>query len=86
MRRLNVDREDDPAPGIRTFEPQDQRAKPPKGSRYRQDMQKVLAKHDAIRRPHQYGWPDVVGMTDRMLRNAQRSCGGQDIGNRYNRL
>lgn len=60
MRRLNVDREDDPAPGIRILDPQELSARPVlpayvgarKGTAIAGLWEKVLAKHYAIRRPH----------------------------------
>ena len=60
MRRLNVDREDNPAPGIRTLGPQDQSAKlalvndavARKGREIVKICKKVLAKHRTIRQPH----------------------------------
>jgi hypothetical protein len=60
MRRQNVDREDDPALGIRILKPQDQSAKSTfvnhhvgarKGPAIADLWEKVLAKHYAIRRP-----------------------------------
>lgn len=61
MRRLYVDREDDPAPGIRDIDHQDQSARPAlpiyvgarKGTAVAGLREKVLAKHYAIRRRHQ---------------------------------
>tara|TARA_R110002074_G_scaffold191565_2_gene357545 strand:- start:1618 stop:1848 length:231 start_codon:yes stop_codon:yes gene_type:complete len=62
MRRLNVDREDDPAPGKRILKPQDQSAKSTfvnhhvgarKGPAIAGLWEKVLAKHYVIRRLHQ---------------------------------
>lgn len=60
MRRLNVDREDNPAPGIRTLGPQDQSAKSAlvnhavarKGREIVKICKKVLAKHHTIRQHH----------------------------------
>jgi len=58
MRRLHVDREDDPVPGIRDLDPQEQSARPAlpiyvgarKGTAIAGLWEKVLAKHHTIRR------------------------------------